>query len=167
MSAAVDRGVLAESAAGGTVGQVPGLRLVISDTASGTALAEFAMTAASETAFLCGELYRRGDGWKFRAVGQGYATGLSGNANDFGASVGRYRVLCNGPVSAWGARRRHVRHTARCSPLHVPPATPPAAMLPASRPPRPPMRRARRPFPSIGWVPPVGLPSAIGVEVVQ
>lgn len=40
-----------------------------------------------ETAIICGELYRRGDTWKFRAVGQGYPTGLIGLATAFGISV--------------------------------------------------------------------------------
>ena len=31
-----------------------------------------------------GELYRNAGEWKFRAVGQGYATGLRGIALDFG-----------------------------------------------------------------------------------
>jgi hypothetical protein len=43
--------------------------------------------ATTETAFVSGELYRRGGQWKFRAVGQGYASGLAGLATDFGISV--------------------------------------------------------------------------------
>ena len=43
--------------------------------------------AAAETAFVFGELYRRQGAWKFRAVGQGYASGLAGLATDFGISV--------------------------------------------------------------------------------
>ena len=43
--------------------------------------------AATETAMLFGELFRNGVEWKFRAVGQGYSTGLSGIARDFGVSV--------------------------------------------------------------------------------
>jgi hypothetical protein len=39
------------------------------------------------TAMVFGELYRRGDGWKFRAVGQGWASGLGGLATDFGITV--------------------------------------------------------------------------------
>jgi tellurium resistance protein TerD len=35
-----------------------------------------------------GELYRHNNEWKFRAVGQGYASGLSGIAKDFGVNVG-------------------------------------------------------------------------------
>ncbi|WP_399185358.1 TerD family protein [Streptomyces sp. TLI_185] len=32
-------------------------------------------------------VYRRGGGWKVRAVGQGYASGLSGLATDYGVDV--------------------------------------------------------------------------------
>jgi tellurium resistance protein TerD len=43
--------------------------------------------AATETAMVFGELYRNGDEWKFRAVGQGYSTGLAGIAKDYGVSI--------------------------------------------------------------------------------
>ena len=43
--------------------------------------------ASTETAMIFGELYRNSGEWKFRAVGQGYATGLKGIATDFGVSV--------------------------------------------------------------------------------
>jgi tellurium resistance protein TerD len=43
--------------------------------------------ASTETAMIFGELYRSGDEWKFRAVGQGYSAGLSGIARDFGVNV--------------------------------------------------------------------------------
>jgi stress response protein SCP2 len=43
--------------------------------------------ADTETAFIFGELYRRAGGWKFRTVGQGYASGLAGLATDFGITV--------------------------------------------------------------------------------
>ncbi|WP_236241389.1 TerD family protein [Streptomyces sp. CC228A] len=43
--------------------------------------------AATETAMVFGELYRNGAEWKFRAVGQGYASGLEGIARDFGVNV--------------------------------------------------------------------------------
>jgi tellurium resistance protein TerD len=35
-----------------------------------------------------GEIYRSFGEWKFRAVGQGYASGLKGIAQDFGVNVG-------------------------------------------------------------------------------
>jgi len=44
--------------------------------------------ASTETAMIFGELYRNGNEWKFRAVGQGYSTGLRGIAQDFGVNVG-------------------------------------------------------------------------------
>jgi tellurium resistance protein TerD len=43
--------------------------------------------ASTETAMLFGELYRHGGDWKFRAIGQGYASGLHGIAKDFGVNV--------------------------------------------------------------------------------
>ncbi|NLU71669.1 TerD family protein [Streptomyces sp. HNM0575] len=52
-------------------------------------LARYDLTedASSETAMIFGELYRREGEWKFRAVGQGYASGLRGIALDFGVNV--------------------------------------------------------------------------------
>ncbi len=44
--------------------------------------------ASTETAMIFGELYRSGNEWKFRAVGQGYSSGLAGIARDFGVNVG-------------------------------------------------------------------------------
>ena len=84
----VDRIVLTASSDGGTFGDVPDLRLVVSDLATNAEIATFAMTAESETAFVTGEFYRRDGAWKFRAVGQGYDTGLAGLATDFGIDVG-------------------------------------------------------------------------------
>ena len=43
--------------------------------------------ASTETAMVFGELYRNGSEWKFRAIGQGYASGLAGIARDFGINV--------------------------------------------------------------------------------
>jgi tellurium resistance protein TerD len=43
--------------------------------------------ASTETAMVFGELYRSGAEWKFRAVGQGYTTGLAGIAQDYGVNV--------------------------------------------------------------------------------
>lgn len=43
--------------------------------------------AGAETAMVLGELYLRGEHWKFRAVGQGWDTGLAGLATDYGIEV--------------------------------------------------------------------------------
>lgn len=40
--------------------------------------------ASTETALVFGELYRYGGDWKFRAVGQGYTSGLAGVIRDYG-----------------------------------------------------------------------------------
>ncbi|MET9557626.1 CAP domain-containing protein [Streptomyces sp. NPDC006645] len=40
-----------------------------------------------ESVLLLAEIYRRGGGWKLRALGQGYADGLAGVARDFGIEV--------------------------------------------------------------------------------
>lgn len=37
-----------------------------------------------ESAVIFGELYRRGDEWKFKAIGAGYADGLEGLTRDYG-----------------------------------------------------------------------------------
>lgn len=85
---AIERVVLAASADGGSFGKVPGLYVRVLDAADGTEIARFdSQDATVETAFLLGELYRRQGAWKFRAVGQGYGTGLEGLATDFGISV--------------------------------------------------------------------------------
>ncbi|WP_137989513.1 TerD family protein [Streptomyces vilmorinianum] len=87
----VDQVVIAASSDGGTFRSVSDLRILLYDAgaADQEPLALFDVTAETgeETAVICGELYRRGEGWKFRAVGQGYPTGLIGLATDFGISV--------------------------------------------------------------------------------
>ncbi|MFF2188033.1 VWA domain-containing protein [Streptomyces sp. NPDC058155] len=120
----IDRVALCASADGGTFGQVPGLRLRLLDAASGAELARFDMEAGSETAYVSGELYRRGGGWKFRAVGQGYASGLAGLATDFGITVDEEPPPVAAPVPP-------------PAPAPVPrpaPAAPPAPAPPAGRP---------------------------------
>lgn len=72
---------------GATFGELDDLRLTLSDSGGDAVLAFDIVDASMETAFLFGELYRRGGGWKFRAVGQGYESGLAGLATDFGISI--------------------------------------------------------------------------------
>ncbi len=88
---AVGRILLVASADGVAFDQVRSLRVLLHDAAAGDAepLAYFDVKpeTGSETALICGELYRRGEGWKFRALGEGYSNGLKGLATDFGISV--------------------------------------------------------------------------------
>ena len=43
--------------------------------------------ASTETAMVFGELYRHGDEWKFKAIGQGFAGGLGPLAKSFGVNI--------------------------------------------------------------------------------
>ncbi|MFI9308664.1 TerD family protein [Streptomyces triculaminicus] len=84
----VERVVLVASADGGSFARVPGLHIRVLDAAGGAELARFdSQDATVETALVLGELYRRQGEWKFRAVGQGYSSGLAGLATDFGITV--------------------------------------------------------------------------------
>jgi tellurium resistance protein TerD len=70
--------------------QVRGARIRVVDQEGGAELARYDLAAgglAAETALVFGELYRHGAEWKFRAVGQGYASGLAGIATDYGVRV--------------------------------------------------------------------------------
>jgi tellurium resistance protein TerD len=44
--------------------------------------------ASTETALVFGEVYRNGTDWKFRAIGQGYTSGLAGIVADYGLNAG-------------------------------------------------------------------------------
>ena len=70
-------------------GQVRNAFIRVVNQAGGSELARYDLSedASTETAMVFGELYRNGADWKFRAVGQGYASGLAGIAKDFGVNV--------------------------------------------------------------------------------
>ncbi|MBF6137287.1 TerD family protein [Nocardia otitidiscaviarum] len=74
---------------GQSFGQVRNAYIRVVDRSNGTELARYDLSedASTETAMVFGELYRNGAEWKFRAIGQGYASGLSGIARDFGVNV--------------------------------------------------------------------------------
>ncbi|WP_278263687.1 TerD family protein [Nocardia sp. AG03] len=78
---------LAGSVGGGTFGDLGKLSLHVIDPA-GHSLAEYVTADAdTESAFVFGEVYRREGAWKIRAVGQGWDSGLSGLATDFGVAI--------------------------------------------------------------------------------
>ncbi|MFI0939382.1 TerD family protein [Streptomyces sp. NPDC021020] len=72
-----------------TFGQVSDAYIRVVNQSDGAELARYDLTedASTETAMIFGELYRYSGEWKFRAVGQGYASGLRGIALDFGVNV--------------------------------------------------------------------------------
>lgn len=124
--------ILAASCDGGAFGQVPDLYVEVQDAASGTAAARFdSAGATTETAFVLGEFYRRQGAWKFRAVGQGYSSGLEGLATDYGISVDEpQRTAPPAPTAA-------VPPAAPPVTAHPPPPVPPAAPPPPATAPAP------------------------------
>ncbi len=70
-------------------GQVRNAFIRVVNAAGGTELARYDLSedASTETAMVFGEVYRSSGEWKFRAVGQGYASGLKGIAQDYGVNV--------------------------------------------------------------------------------
>ncbi|MDQ0746491.1 tellurite resistance protein TerA [Streptomyces africanus] len=98
---AIETIVLAASADGGAFGQVPGLYIEVQDTTRGTPVARFDNPGATtEAAFVLGEFYRRQGAWKFRAVGQGYSSGLEGLATDYGITVDEPQQAAPAPAAA-------------------------------------------------------------------
>lgn len=91
VESAVGQILLVASADDVTFDRVRSLRILIYDAtvADAEPLAYFDIRpeTGEETALICGELYRRGGGWKFRALGEGYTNGLQGLAVDYGISV--------------------------------------------------------------------------------
>ncbi|WP_112105952.1 TerD family protein [Frankia sp. Ea1.12] len=83
LSASLDAG------AGDGFGCLNYLRLRLLRGSDAAELLRFDVTDAStETAFVLGEVYRRSGQWKFRAIGQGYDTGLSTLVTEYGVEVG-------------------------------------------------------------------------------
>ncbi|MEV8592375.1 TerD family protein [Streptomyces sp. NPDC052012] len=110
--------ILAASSDGGTFGQIPGLYIEVKDAAQGTVAARFDSTGATtETAFVLGEFYRRQGAWKFRAVGQGYSSGLEGLATDYGITVDEPQQAAPAPAAP----------PAQAPPVATPTVTRPAA----------------------------------------
>jgi tellurium resistance protein TerD len=75
---------------GQSFGQVRNAFIRVVNQADGREITRYDLSedASTETAMIFGELYRNGTEWKFRAVGQGYSTGLGGIARDYGVNVG-------------------------------------------------------------------------------
>ncbi|MFB6712189.1 TerD family protein [Streptomyces sp. NPDC056358] len=74
---------------GQNFGQVEDAYIRVLDNLTGREMCRYELSydAAGETAMVFGALYRRGGEWKFRAIGQGYASGLAGIAVDYGVDI--------------------------------------------------------------------------------
>jgi len=153
--AGVETGVgqilLVASADDVTFDRVRALRILLYDAAvaDGEPLAYFDIKpeTGAETALICGELYRRGGGWKFRALGEGYSNGLEGLASDFGITVDETEAAAAAAAPVTGS----VPDAAAWS---APAAVPETSM------PLPPEQPAPVPQqPAYGYPQPVGQPS--------
>ncbi|MFE3319715.1 TerD family protein [Nocardia sp. NPDC059195] len=137
--------VLAASADGGTFGQFHGLYIRVIDAANGAEVARFDSSGATtETAFVLGELYRRQGAWKFRAVGQGYDSGLAGLATDFGISVDdappappQGQSFASGqPNQSYAPPTQPFTPAPQPNQPHTPPPAPPAPAFPPNQQPQ-------------------------------
>ena len=74
---------------GQNFGQVQNAFIRVVNDQSNTEIVRFDLNEdySTETAMIFGELYRHNGEWKFRAVGQGYAGGLSAMCQQFGISI--------------------------------------------------------------------------------
>ncbi len=70
-------------------GQVSGAFMRIVNDATGVEIARFDLSEdySTETAIIFGEVYRHNAEWKFRAVGQGFASGLDALCRQYGVNV--------------------------------------------------------------------------------
>ncbi|MEW1603237.1 TerD family protein [Streptomyces sp. NPDC093808] len=149
----VGRILLVASADGVTFDRVKTLRILLYDAQNpdGEALAHFDVKpeTGQETALICGELYRRGEGWKFRALGEGYSNGLKGLATDFGISVDESEAAGDPETSAAPSTPE--------PPAQAPEGISPDAVTQPQVPEVPPVPEVSRPLPP--EQPPAGVPT--------
>ncbi|MGB6183412.1 MAG: TerD family protein [Rhodococcus sp. (in: high G+C Gram-positive bacteria)] len=97
------------------------------DGGSGSTLYSYTVDGlSSESIVIALELYRRGDGWKVRAVGQGYAGGFAALVSDHGVSVDDAPAAAPTPPAATPA--------AAPTPAPAAPSGPPEVSLTKARP---------------------------------
>ncbi|MFD8058845.1 TerD family protein [Streptomyces cyaneofuscatus] len=169
LDASVDQVVIAASTDGDAFQRVPDLRILLFDAAfaDGDPLAVFDVRpeTGEETAIICGELYRRGEGWKFRAVGQGYPTGLIGLATAFGISVDDSEAG-DGAEEPSGAAPGPAQPPAAHAPAHAA-SDSAAATHTASAPDPDSQATVLHRQPAYGYPPPVAPPAAPPVAAPQ
>lgn len=108
--AGVDRIVVAGAMDEGTFAEVRGLVLEVLDAAG--PVARFTLSGAEPVrALMFGEFYRRDGGWRFRAIGQGWADGPAALVTEFGVVVDES-----------DARRPHLTRPQVVAPPPPPPA---------------------------------------------
>ncbi|GAB2727349.1 CAP domain-containing protein [Streptomyces bullii] len=117
---------------GTPLGRLPSPVLQVAD-AGGRVVARFAPPRPrQEAVLLLAEIYRRGDRWKLRALGQGYAEGLAALARDFGVEILDAEPAAQAPPTTPG------RRPVQAPPTSAAPATAPIPPTSAVRPTGPP-----------------------------
>lgn len=125
----------------------------IRDADGGAVLATFTPPRlGSETALVVAEVYRRGGGWKVRAVGQGYANGLAGIATDFGVTVEE-------PAAPQPAAPQPAAPQPPAPPVGAVPPAPPAPLAAPAPPAWPQPAPVPPPPPAVQPPPPAGPPA--------
>ncbi|MFH8791288.1 CAP domain-containing protein [Streptomyces sp. NPDC017941] len=119
--------VVSPAEPGTPLGRLPAVALQVSGP-RGEHVARFTPPRPGhETVLLLAEIYRRGTGWKLRALGQGYADGLAGVARDFGLDVADDGPAPPPPRVPPAARPGASPMARPAAPLAARPATPPDA----------------------------------------
>ncbi|QNP72947.1 TerD family protein [Streptomyces roseirectus] len=138
VESAVGQILLVASADGVAFDRVRSLQILLYDAsldgADPIAVFEIRPETGEETALICGELYRRGEGWKFRAIGEGYSDGLRGLAVNYGISVDESEG--EPETDSPAAEEPPASHQTFSQPL------PPEQPTPPERPPAPPQQPA-------------------------
>ncbi|MDI3405864.1 TerD family protein [Streptomyces cavernicola] len=174
LPAEVDRILIVASADGVPFEHVRGLRISLYDAATpqeGDPYAYFDVKpeTGAETALICGELYRRGDAWKFRALGEGYSNGLVGLATDFGISVDESEAEPEAdPAASEAATSEVAASEAATQQTAVPPTAAPPAPTQAPAPgygyPQPPTQPPAAAPPGYGYPQPVSAPPTVAPQ---
>ncbi|WP_327726424.1 CAP domain-containing protein [Streptomyces sp. NBC_00487] len=111
------------------LGHLPAPTLLVTAPAGRTVARFTPPRPQRETVLLLAELYRRGGGWKLRALGQGYADGLAGVARDFGVAVLEEEAPTPAPRQGHGEppdRQGHGEPPDRTPPARTARTAPPA-----------------------------------------
>lgn len=124
---AVHTVALVGSVGEGTFGDLGKLTLRVVDGAGYTLAEYITADATTESAFVFGEVYRRGGEWKVRAVGQGWASGLAGLATDFGVDIDEDDETTSTATEVHAAEETAPAETVPDATAEEPPTAPTAA----------------------------------------
>ncbi|MGW4243334.1 AIM24 family protein [Nocardia sp. NPDC004722] len=146
LPAEVDKVAITASLDGSGPATFAGVGSLVATIGSDAGTLTFPMDRLStEAAVVCVEIYRRGDGWKVRAVGQGYDDGLAGLAAAFGVNIDDEPEPAPPPVPA--SRVAPTQVLSRPEPFAPPPPSVPAQPFPAPQPFTPPQPVPPPPYP--------------------